>query len=94
MPVSDPSVLLLAKSTSDMPLVTVVATIGIEVDAFESPGQLRRARSFRLGAVRLFGRAVVLEVGRGASEGATLEAAGPTLLHVDDPSEHWVECAS
>ncbi len=94
MPVSDPRVLLLAKSTSNVPLVAVVATVGVEVDTLEGPGQLGGARRLGLGAVRLFGSAIVLEVGRGTAEWATLEAAGPTLLHVDDPSQHWVECAS
>ncbi len=62
MPSRAPCVLVLAEASADVPLKTVIAPVGVEINALESPRQLRGAGGLLRRSVRLLRRAVTLEM--------------------------------
>ena len=62
MPVCGWFSLLLAESSPHVPLVAVLAAVGVEVNLFEGPRELGRTGRLLLGAVRLLWRPVAFEV--------------------------------
>ena len=45
-----------------MPLMAVIAAVGVEFDAVEGPGQLRAGTRFLLRSIGIFGRTVSFEM--------------------------------
>jgi len=64
MPRSHPGALFLAEASANVPLVAVVASIGVQFDALEGPGELGLTGGLLLSPVGPLGRAVTLEVRR------------------------------
>lgn len=64
-----------------MPLKTVIAAVGVEVNSAQGPRHLGRTLSLALGPVRILWRTVSLEVGRDSAGRSISRAILSVALH-------------